>query len=379
MNAPPVGSLSFIMVKVSQTSSIRRNVNINEGTIFWVTLVAATFAFFFLFVGAPSEEYHTERDLSKKDQVASLYLNHAATGQSLDRNSRPTCKEKSPPRDFKEIGRKAGTNKVLGNFELEKCLANRESCPRKDAQRETCRTWNFFYDTIYNRWLKDYSTDEAEPFQFLEIGFYNGQGFQAFNEFLPNAEKHSIEISCIEQGQREEGKWPWGNFAKESPLYDSLLEDKRLHCGDASDFNFLHKTWVTQMKRPDAPPLKAVVDDASHLAEHMAASLFFWIPRIEPGGMLVVEGLRPDGQSDMFRSHIVPQVMKDLHWCGDPSAKTEDARCFPTIQPFLAGVHCEMHICVFIRNDKPSEDPKKEFSIVPNRAFKDASKCLFGQ
>eukprot|EP00980_Cylindrotheca_fusiformis_P000972 scaffold265_cov131-Cylindrotheca_fusiformis.AAC.7 len=389
------------MVNISRASSSSSSRKISgvtvESVIFCVTGIAAIFALSLLvFAAAPSDNYSIDtRDLSKKDQVASLLLQNAEVGGGGDgggsgnshslfriknsKDSTTTCKETSPPRDFKEIGRQAGTAKVLGNFQLESCLQNRERCNRKEAEREKCRTWDYFYDTVYNRWLRDYSKDDTEPFQFLEIGFYHGQGLQAFTDFLPKAEKHGIEISCIEQGPREEGKWPWGNFAEESHLYDSLIESKRLHCGDASEFEFLHDTWTQQMKRPDAPPLKVVVDDGSHVAEQMAASLFFWIPRIEPGGMLIVEGLRPDGQSDMFRSHILPQVMKDLHWCGDPTAKTEDTLCFPTIQPFLEGVHCEMHICVFHRNDKASEDPPREASIVPERAFRDASKCLFGQ
>lgn len=383
------------MVQVSRSSAPRSKLFSLDAAIFWITSIAAVFALCLLLLASRDDDNsdtHNNannhgRDLSKKDQVASLVMHNAAdVGSSkslfVRSSSKNLCQDdpNSAPRDFKEEGRRAGTSKVMGNFQLEKCMAHREKCSRKEAEREKCRTWDFFYDTMYNHWLQeDYSKDNTEAFQFLEIGFYHGQGMQAFTEFLPNAEIHSIEIACIEEGPREEGKWPWGNFAKESHLYDELIKSKRLHCGDATDFDFLHKTWKQQMKRSDAPPLKVVVDDGSHVAEHMAASLFFWIPRIEPGGMLIIEGLRPDGQSDRFRSHILPQVMKDLHWCGDPSAKTGDTRCFPTIQPFIAGVHCEMHICTFLRNDKPSEDPSKEFSVIPTRAFKDASKCLFGE
>jgi hypothetical protein len=103
-------------------------------------------------------------------------------------------------------------------------------------------------------------------FQFLEIGYFNGRGFDAYTELLPNAEKHSLEIACIPEGPRSESKWPWGNFAKKNPNYQSLLDANRLHCGDASNFLFLQTIWMTHMKRPDAPPLKVVVEDASHLS-----------------------------------------------------------------------------------------------------------------
>lgn len=283
-------------------------------------------------------------------------------------------------RDFLEIAKKTNTDKVAGHDQLPRCLKNNDSCPKmlKNSEREVCRPWGHFYDTIYNRWLKDYSKDDSDPIQFLEIGFYQGMGFEAFSQMLPRAEKHSIEISCLEPGPRSEGKWPadWGNTASKSPNYESLREAKRLHCGDANDYDFLIKTWTSEMKRLDAPPLKVVIDDASHLSEHMATSLFFWIPRIEPGGILVMEDIQPIQTANKFRTHILPQVIKDLHWCGIPEVK--DTRCFPTIQPFLAGVHCEMHICVFVRNDVASNEPDKKASMTPPDAFSNAQKCLFG-
>jgi hypothetical protein len=130
------------------------------------------------------------------------------------------------------------------------------------------------------------------------------------------------------------------------------------------------------MKRPDAPPLKVVIDDAAHLAEHMAISLFFWFPRLEPGGLLIVEDIQPISEANMFRTHILPQVMKDMHYCGEPSF--EDKMCFPTIQPLLHSVHCELHICVFERNDQPSVEYDEAMSMPPANAF-DAASCLFGQ
>ena len=38
-------------------------------------------------------------------------------------------------------------------------------------------------------------SDEKE-YQFLEIGFFNGKGFDIYTEFLPAAEMHSMEILC---------------------------------------------------------------------------------------------------------------------------------------------------------------------------------------
>lgn len=214
-----------------------------------------------------------------------------------------------------------------------------------------------------------------------------------FFESIPGAEFHSIEISCIEQGPREQGKWPWDNFAKENKDYQSLLERKLLHCGDASDINWLYNTWNKHMYRKDtkkngynstaSPPLKIVVDDGSHLAKHMVYSVFFWFPRIEPGGILIIEDVQPISEANLFRTQFLPQLMSDLHFCGDPM-QSKDEACFPQLYPFLQSIHCEMHICVFERNDKEAlPNLSIEDSKPPPNAL-DMSKCytfanLFGE
>jgi hypothetical protein len=72
---------------------------------------------------------------------------------------------------------------------------------------------------------------------------------------------------------------------------------------------------------------------------------------------------------------VVPQVMKDVHYCGDEQVK--DTACFPTIRSLLQSVHCEMHICVFERNDKPAVEFGETESMPPAHAL-DARQCLFG-
>ena len=275
-------------------------------------------------------------------------------------------------RDFLDIGRKFGTDKVGGQDRFETCN-NANNCPKPEIDNPKCRVWGQYYHTIYNRWLGSYSMDDAEPFQFLEIGFFHGKGFDTFIEFLPKAEAHTIEIACIEQGPREEGKWPWGNFAENNPKYKELLEKKRLHCGDENDYTFLQKVWTTEMKRPDSPPLKVVVEDGAHIAEHMIKSFFFWFPKIAPSGLFVMEGVLPNTEANKFRTNFVPQLLKDLHYCGDPAF--QEKACFPTIWPLLQSIHCELHICVFERNDQPAIEYEMELSTPPSNAL-DAEQCL---
>ena len=144
-------------------------------------------------------------------------------------------------------------------------------------------------------------------------------------------ECHSIEIACLPEGPREEGKWPWGNFAAKNPRYQQYLDENRLHCGDGNNVTFLDQLWKNEMERPGAPPLKIVVDDGAHLAEHMAQTVFFWFPKIEPRGLLIVEDIQPISEANAFRTQFLPQIMKDLHFCGDPKQQQDELasqRCF---------------------------------------------------
>ena len=129
------------------------------------------------------------------------------------------------------------------------------------------------------------------------------------------------------------------------------------------------------MKRPDSPPLKVVVDDAAHISEHMVMTVFFWFPKIEPGGILVVEDIQPIHEANRFRTIFFPHIMKDMHYCGGEEFK--DKACFPTLWPLLHSVHCEMHICVFERNEQPSVEYDKDRSIPPPHAL-NAKECLLG-
>lgn len=280
----------------------------------------------------------------------------------------------SKERNFLEIATRMGTDKVQANIRLLECLKNPSSCTRPDCKREKCRPWGHFYDTIYQSRLGPYSTDDTEPFQFLEIGYYNGRGYDTYTEFLPQAETHSMEISCIPKGKREDGKWPWGNFAEKNKKYKSLLKSERLHCGDASDVKWLNEIWTNKMKRKDSPPLKVVVDDGSHLADHMATSVFFWFPRIEPGGLMIVEDIQPIEEANKFRTQFLPQIMADMHYCGDASQKLPDDPCFPTLMPLLQSIHCEMHLCIFERNGVQASELDLDKSKMPMNAL-DFNKC----
>ena len=273
--------------------------------------------------------------------------------------------------NFYDLGIKTGTDKVAA-LSHESCFKNgKDVCTRPGCKNLKCRPWGHYYHTMYQSRLGKYSKSTAEPFQFLEIGFYQGAGAETYRNFLPNGEVHSLEIACLPEGPREEGKWPWGNFAANHKDYQMLLDADRLHCGDATNVTWLDEIWNTKMKRKNAPPLMLVVDDGAHLAAHMALSVFFWFPRIQPRGLMVVEDIQPIQEANWFRTRFLPKIMADLHYCGDPQEE-DDKLNFPTLHPLLASIHCEMHICIFERNDSPAiDDLSLELSSLPKDTFND--------
>ncbi|KAG7343357.1 hypothetical protein IV203_021302 [Nitzschia inconspicua] len=323
---------------------------------------------------------NTEHALSTSSTLRSVPIK---MDNQLDTSFTPKVLKPSPvlgtpqEKSFLEAAKKTGTDKVKGIAYLPECLKNDATCTRPSCERENCRPWGHFYHTLYQHRLGKYTLPSTEAFQLLEIGFNYGWGYEAFQDFfseVKGAEFHSIEISCIEHGPREEGKWPWGNFANASKDYDMLLEKHLLHCGDASNVTWLDEIYTKYMHRPDAPPLKIVVEDGSHLSQHMMQSMFFWFPRIEPGGMLILEDIQPIHEANLVRTQFLPQIMSDLHFCGDPNQPHDEA-CFPQLYPYLQSIHCEMHICIFERNQKPSvPNLSIEKSMVPPNAL-DFKQC----
>jgi hypothetical protein len=96
-----------------------------------------------------------------------------------------------------------------------------------------------------------------------------------------------------------------GETLHKKTRYSHYLETHQLHCGNAaSQYKFLHNIWTTEMKRPHAPPLKVVMDDGAHLAKHMATTLVFWFPRLEPGGLLIMEDVQPISGEQALNSYL---------------------------------------------------------------------------
>jgi len=264
--------------------------------------------------------------------------------------SRLTQETQTGP-SFFELGQKYKTDKTAGQAHW-----NQNTFKFPGAVNPKCRVWGHYYHTLYEKWLKPWTSKTSEEVQFLEIGFSGGAGFAAFVDYLPTAEHHSIELQCDQFPRRQSAPW-----------YASYEEEGRFHCGDSSHVDFLMETYEKmQSATAGAKPLKIVVEDASHMSHHQVAAIFFWFPRIEPGGIMIIEDIQPNRLSWAFRQEFWPQLLWDLHYCGDPlEAFPADAMCFPTLQPLLHSVHCEMHICVLQRNEVPARKSLSRHESTP--------------
>lgn len=270
-------------------------------------------------------------------------------------------------KDFVSIATQFRTDKVAGPAKFQVCTADNTKCERPHAVNPQCRVIGHFYGPLYQRWLGDeYSRDATPAFQFLEIGLGQGRSVPTWEAFLPSAERHYMDVACHKDTRHNHPP----HLQK---LYNDLDDQDRLHCGSSADFDFLYATYRRMRQRPDAPPLRIVVDDASHIPQHMAAALWFWLPRLEPGGLLFLEDIEPNVSNrhggHRVQTDLLPQLIHDVHYCGDPQ-KTEDPPCFPNMLELIQSVHCDLHVCVIERTrNLPAFDPPREDSIPPPNAL----------
>ena len=84
-------------------------------------------------------------------------------------NSTSRCDDTAEP-SFLELAKETGTDKVKGIAYLPSCLADDSTCTRPSCQREKCRPWGHFYQTMYQQHLTKF-LDPNDSFQLMEIGY----------------------------------------------------------------------------------------------------------------------------------------------------------------------------------------------------------------
>lgn len=133
---------------------------------------------------APDNQQSVASGSNSNNNASPNKLTSGGVG-STDSNGFYFVQPKEGERNFYQIGLGTGTDKVTAPGGLPGCLKNDVSCTRPGCVRPECRPWGHHYDTIYQQRLGPYSRDDTDPFQFLEIGFFNGAGYDTYREFLP--------------------------------------------------------------------------------------------------------------------------------------------------------------------------------------------------
>lgn len=116
-----------------------------------------------------------------------------------------------------------------------------------------------YYWSHMRKWLQS-------PISILELGVFHGASVRMFAELFPQAKIHGIDIN------RECSKHA-------SPPQINI------HIGSQVDQRFLSGV-VSSMGSVDV-----VIDDGSHMMDHMKTSFDILFQRLNPGGLYVVEDL----------------------------------------------------------------------------------------
>ena len=253
----------------------------------------------------------TAATATKEIAVEVEQIDKLVTGDS----NKPQVAAHRPIRVFTEIALRTGTDKVSKDHE---------------------------YGAPYQRWLGGV---QDEKFAMIEIGFAGGKSAAAWEEFLPNAEIHEIEIAC--KPDRNE-KW-----VTSTPLFKKWSAAGRVHCQSVTEWD---KT--AAILESLKSPLQLVIDDGGHSPTEMGLTFLYFFPRLAPGGIFVMEDIAAawHNKQQFVWSIVKPlmdDVQRDTRW---PNTIKHPPK-LPSIAPLLRSVSCYQGLCVIERNDAPATTP----------------------
>lgn len=181
------------------------------------------------------------------------------------------------------------------------------------------------YCVKYEKWLP---FNRLEPIVLLEIGVLNGESLATWREYYPNATIVGIDImdSCKQ--------------------YEDLDKNIFVEIGSQDDPEFLHKI------ASKYGPFDLIVDDGSHINEHVITSFVNLIDSVKPEGVYVIEdcgtsywdewggGFRNSKSSVEFSKRLIDEVnfngqMQEIF--GNVHARREDYLINQTLSKVQSG------------------------------------------
>lgn len=164
-----------------------------------------------------------------------------------------------------EIAQANGTDKVA----VDHVFAGRNYAERYD---EICNPFRF------------------KPVRVLEIGVLHGASLRSWCDYFPRGDIHGIDID---------------ENVRRAVVHPRVT----IHIGSQADSKFLN--------RRVSGPFDFIVDDGSHITDHILASFRTLFPRVVPGGWYCIEDLR-NTHLDLDSTYDVRQSWPGMH-------KNEDA------------------------------------------------------
>jgi len=143
---------------------------------------------------------------------------------------------------------------------------------------------------------------QSKAFTMMEIGVYHGGSLATWKTLFPKAKIYALDIN------------------PECARYEDLPRVK-VTIGSQADPVTLDK-WVEQV----TDPIDVIIDDGSHVMEHLRTSFMHLFPRLRPGGIYVLEDLGTCYWSDygggLHNRMSMIELLKSLvdninhHWSG---------------------------------------------------------------
>jgi len=108
---------------------------------------------------------------------------------------------------------------------------------------------------------------QSTAFTLLEIGVQRGRSLETWKELFPNATIYGLDIDpeCAQYAD-----WPRVKVSIGSQADPAVLEE-----------------WTKQV----TDPIDVIIDDGSHVMEHLKTSFYHLFPKLRPGGIYVLEDL----------------------------------------------------------------------------------------
>lgn len=117
------------------------------------------------------------------------------------------------------------------------------------------------YCPIYERLFE---AQRHEPVKLLELGVWKGASLQMWAEYFDNPDSDICGIDMLS-----------------SPFETDVDPRIRVYKGDQTETPAALEGWCPEV----------VIDDAAHLSPKIIESFALWFPKIEPGGLYIVEDI----------------------------------------------------------------------------------------